>query len=116
MLRLHAAPDILNVTWQQRISVVLVYMSAVGLAAALLWRQSIIVAAVAAAGVTLLNLDFYKFFVARKGVWFALRAIPLHWLYFIYCGLALVAGVVVWLAERLRAPDASEPREPVARP
>lgn len=31
-----------------------------------------------------LNFDFYRFLYKKRGAWFALRAAPLHWLYFLY--------------------------------
>ena len=32
----------------------------------------------------LLNLDFYRFLKRKRGCFFVVRAIPLHWLYFLY--------------------------------
>jgi glycosyltransferase involved in cell wall biosynthesis len=31
-----------------------------------------------------LNFEFYRFLYEKRGAWFALRALPLHWLYFLY--------------------------------
>ncbi len=41
-----------------------------------------------------LNARLYRFFTVRRGLIFALAAIPLHWLSFIYGGVAFVAGLV----------------------
>jgi hypothetical protein len=45
--------------------------------------------------VTLIHLDFYRFFMRRRGVWFTLRIVPLHWLYFVYCGLCVMLGTAL---------------------
>lgn len=39
------------------------------------------------------NRDFYSFLRRRRGVAFALGAVPLHWLYFAYSSLALCVGL-----------------------
>ncbi len=53
-----------------------------------------------------LNFDFYRFFAARHGVWFALRVVPLHWLYFCYCGFSVVCGALLhYLDYLLDYPD-----------
>ena len=41
------------------------------------------------AGLCVLNVNLYRFFARQRGVWFAVRVLPLHWLYFWYCGLAV---------------------------
>jgi GT2 family glycosyltransferase len=50
-------------------------------------------------GLLLLNRDFYGFLLRSRGLWFTLRAIPLHWLYYFYSS---VTFVLVNLAFRLR--------------
>ena len=40
------------------------------------------------------NHDFYRFLAARRG-WFTLRAVPLHWLYFGYCGFCVAWGTLL---------------------
>lgn len=45
------------------------------------------VAAIVAA-LLALNLDLYRFLLSKRGVWFTLRAIPLHWLYYFYSSAA----------------------------
>ena len=37
-----------------------------------------------------LNYSFYRFLAEKRGIGFALKAIPLHWLYFLYSGLAFL--------------------------
>ncbi len=92
MLRAGAMANTLNVKPAQRASVALVGLTCLSLLAALSWPKTLIAAAVFALVVTALNFDFYRFFAARSGIWFALRVAPLHWLYFIYCGFSVVLG------------------------
>ncbi len=40
------------------------------------------------------NRDFYTFLAQKRGVWFAIKAMPWHWLYFLYSGLSFIVGVV----------------------
>ncbi len=39
------------------------------------------------------NARFYTFLVRKQGMWFALRAIPIHWLYFIYSCVGFALGL-----------------------
>jgi hypothetical protein len=52
-----------------------------------------------------LNADLYRFFARKGGLGFAVGAIGLHALYFLYSSLtfALIAGLV-WLARHRLAP------------
>jgi hypothetical protein len=55
------------------------------------------VSAAAAAIVVVINHRFYRFLAARRGWFFAVRAVPLHLLYFVYSGAAFVAGCALAL-------------------
>ncbi|MFN8624529.1 MAG: glycosyltransferase family A protein [Candidatus Binatia bacterium] len=57
----------------------------------------------AAALLLVLNRDLYRFFARKRGLWFALRAVPMHWLYYGYCGVAVIAGLGLHLLDRLGA-------------
>jgi hypothetical protein len=52
--------------------------------------------------VTLLNLDLYSFYLKQRGLWFTLRVIPMHWVYFFSCGLSAVGGTLLHLFEQHR--------------
>ncbi|HEX9659242.1 MAG TPA: glycosyltransferase [Rhodothermales bacterium] len=95
MLRAGEVVNTLNVTYSQRLSVVLVHLTPVALLAALWSPWALILVAGLVLAVTALNLDFYRYFADRRGLWFAVRVVPLHWLYFVYCGLCVVAGTVL---------------------
>ena len=44
----------------------------------------------------LLNLALYRFFASKRGWPFAIRTVPMHLLYFLYSGLAMVTGVALF--------------------
>jgi len=86
MLRERHIPNDLNVQWNQRVSVALAYLA---LPMVLVyWPATVGFLAVVLA----LNHRFYRFLGRRRGVVFAVRAVPLHWLYFIYSGAAFLAA------------------------
>ena len=50
--------------------------------------------AIAAAILLLLNAPLYKFFLAKRGLWFTIRAVPWHWAYFTYAtGTFILASI-----------------------
>lgn len=95
MLRAGSITKTLNVKPVQRVSVMLAYLTALVLLASIWWPQALLGAAALALGVTGLNLDFYRFFGKRSGLWFAVRVVPLHWFYFYYCGFCFVWGALL---------------------
>jgi len=116
-LMLRSGKDVktLNVTWSQRLSVALVFAACLLVVIAIWWKWAWAGAAAAAVGVTLLNIDLYRFFVSRCSLWFAARVLPLHWLYFVCCGVSILFGTVRYYASGDRAsgrqlPSRSSPR------
>lgn len=95
MLRAGEVPNSLNITTSQRVSVLLAYLTPVALVAALWWPVLLVVAVGLAVTVDLLNWKFYRFFFDRSGLLFTLRVVPLHWLYFYYCGLSFACGTAL---------------------
>jgi GT2 family glycosyltransferase len=95
MLRAGALADTLNVKGTQRLSVALVYLLVLSMVAAAWWQGAWIGVVLLALVVAVLNYDFYRFFTARKGLWFTLRVVPLHGLYFGYCGFCVVWGMLL---------------------
>lgn len=108
MLRTRNMPTDLNVTHTHRASVVLAVLATLILAAlaigsvvspsgfvtapvGVLTAGALLVTCVS---LLLLNLDVYRFFARKRGVAFALRAIPLHWLYYVYCAVGVVIAIV----------------------
>ncbi len=39
-----------------------------------------------------INQDLYLFFKRKRGLWFAIKVIPWHWLYYFYSGIAFMIG------------------------
>jgi glycosyltransferase involved in cell wall biosynthesis len=86
MVRERNIPNDLNIQSSQRISVVLTYLAA--LVAPFYWPASIIFLPI----VIVLNHRFYRFLARKRGIWFAIRALPLHLAYFLYSGASFVVG------------------------
>ena len=87
ILARHRMPDDLNLRTSQRLSVALMGGALAGLVP--FPPISIVLLAV----LTGLNWHFYSFLASRRGWLFAWRAIPLHWLYFLYSGLGFAVGI-----------------------
>jgi GT2 family glycosyltransferase len=102
MLRVGAVPDTLNVKPLQRVCVALAYLTALTMASALWFPAAWVAAVLLICVVTALNRDFYRYMASKRGWWFALRVIPLHWLYFGYCGICFVAGAALYYARDAR--------------
>ncbi|HXJ42063.1 MAG TPA: glycosyltransferase family 2 protein, partial [Bryobacteraceae bacterium] len=90
ILRTRSMPDDLNVRWSQRLSVALAFLLAVAI-----WRANVM--AIAGCGLALgcLNVRYYFFLAERNGGWFALRAVPLHFLFHFYSGVAFLLGAAL---------------------
>ncbi len=58
----------------------------------------------------LLNWHVYRFFERKRGWWFAARAVPMHWLYYLYSGVTFCVCVVIHL---IHSPDPFPPRAKV---
>ncbi|MGB3297009.1 MAG: glycosyltransferase family 2 protein [Phormidesmis sp.] len=80
----------LNLKWNSRISVMLVYGLLLCALIAPWWHSALIIAALLGVALTFVNLPVYRFFRQKRGWLFALKAVPWHWLYFFYSGLAYV--------------------------
>lgn len=100
MLRAGKVPNALNVATAQRISVALVYLTAFAAAGAIWFPLAWAVAALFVLGVIALNWDFYRYIALQRSIWFTLRAVPLHWLYFGYCGFSVVWGALGFFISR----------------
>ena len=108
LLRQGRIPNDLNLRHSQRLSALL----AAGLpAAAALTAHSpgdiqlwVLVALGCVLGIVLLNLRFYLFLARAKTAFFALLAMPLHVLYYLYSGLAFAAGLLLHLGRGRNQP------------
>lgn len=59
-----------------------------------LWPRLLLMSLPAIALLIHFNRNFYTFLAEKRGGWFALKAMPWHWLYFLYSGLSFIVGVV----------------------
>jgi hypothetical protein len=82
------------------------------LLAGLMWPMVWAASVAVAAALLMLNWPLYLFFAARRGWMFALRAIPMHWLYYCYNGVSFAIGLAEHLREigRRRAPTRFRPQ------
>lgn len=84
----------LNLRFSDRASVVLAYSLLGTLLAASVWWTAFAIAAILILALLGFNMPVYRFFYRKCGFWFAIQAVPWHWLYYIYSGLAFAIGVV----------------------
>jgi GT2 family glycosyltransferase len=86
--------DDLNLKPSSRFSVLLTYAILGSLVTVYWWPGTLVVAAAASIALLALNASLYAFFVQKRGILFAARAVPCHWFYFVYSGLAFSIGVI----------------------
>jgi GT2 family glycosyltransferase len=83
----------LNLDSASRFSVALSFLLLAGiLASPLDWRW-LIISGMAGMIIVSLNAPFYRFLKNTRGSWFAMKAVPVHWFYFLYCGAAFGIGL-----------------------
>jgi GT2 family glycosyltransferase len=101
ILREGHMPNDLNLEVKQRATVALSLLAPVLVVGALLAPSAAIAALLAAAAVCalgatiVLDAPFYRFLASRRGVLFAIAAMPLHLLYHFYSGVAFGVGVAL---------------------
>ncbi len=113
MFRAGELANTLNVTPAQRFSVAVAYLAPAVLLAAIWWPPLLLLAVALFLTLTIVNFDFYRFFGRRTGLWFTLRVVPLHWLYFWYCGLSFGCGAVLHYRDRIFGNIGSTPMWPL---
>jgi glycosyltransferase involved in cell wall biosynthesis len=94
--------DDLNLRWSGRISVALAWLIVVALVTAWAWPRALAVVGLGAVALTWTNRSLYRFFLHKRGLSFTLQALPWHWLYFFYSGLAFALGAGGRAYERMR--------------
>ena len=70
----------------------LIYGILITSAAAGWWSKSLVVAVIFTLLLLAINLPLYRFFLVKRGLWFMIKAIPWHWVYYFYSGLAFAIG------------------------
>lgn len=84
----------LNLKWNSRVSVMLVYGLLLAVAIAPWHTSGLILASLLGIALAAINLPVYQFFRQKRGWLFAVQTVPWHWLYFFYSGLAYVVTLV----------------------
>lgn len=105
MLRQRSMPADLNVTVRHRISVAVTNLAFLALLLGLLvpaLRGAVAFGALSTMMALIgLNASFYRFLWRKRGLWFTVRALPLHWLYYLYCGVAVVVALAQYAMQEL---------------
>lgn len=95
----------LNLGNDQRLSLVVTYLLLLSLLLTPFVAQAGYAAAALAAVLFSLNISTYSFFVKRRGALFAIPAIGMHWLYFVYCGIAFWCGVALHTRDKIQGKE-----------
>ncbi len=91
----------LNLRLSNRLSVVLTYIFLLALGGIGWWLGSLAIVTGAILLLLWLNAPLYKFFWRKRGLWFAIKAIPWHWFYYFYGGLAFIIGLGRFLFKKV---------------
>jgi len=106
-------PQDLNLNYASRVSSLLVAVLLVGLLVLpfslggyIRVRPLILLPLLAAIAVALLylNLGVYRFFLRKRGWWFAARCVLAHWIYYLYSGVTFVLCLVLHVLHLLPSP------------
>jgi hypothetical protein len=100
MLRSGKIVKKLNLSILQRLSVGLVFLTCTLVILAIWWQWTLIFAAAAVIVVTLVNIELYRFLASRRGLWFAIKSVLPHWLYFGCCGVSVIVGTLRFYLSR----------------
>jgi glycosyltransferase involved in cell wall biosynthesis len=103
----------LNLDYTSRFSIIATYSLVLALGIALVLPGAIAAVALCALILVILNWPVYQFFGQKRGLWFALRTIPWHWLYYGYSGLGFILGTARYWWNRDRIPQ-RQPAYPMA--
>ena len=88
----------LNLQTSSRVSVVATYSLILCLLASIFYWVALIPSLLLIALLLYLNWDVYRFFYHKRGLVFALKVIPVHWLYYFYGGFSFALGTLLhWI-------------------
>ena len=86
----------LNLQTSSRISIVATYSLILCAFASIFSLAALVPGLLLGVLLLYLNWDVYRFFYRKRGIIFAIRVIPMHWLYYFYAGLSFVLGTVAY--------------------
>src|SRR4030067_1804609 len=101
MFRYNRFLNDLNLKSSSRFSVFIIFLFLLFISGSFWLRELLIPAGVSGLLLLILNFSLYRFFQKKRGVSFALKVIPLHWLYLLYSGLAFGLGTLLYKLEKL---------------
>ncbi|MCS6800636.1 MAG: glycosyltransferase [Chloroflexota bacterium] len=101
ILRTRRLPADLNLRPAERINALCATAGTAGLVLGPLWWPAAIIGIALLAATVFRSRRLYQFFAARRGVIFALRAVPLHLLYYLYSAASIGIGLGWHVRERL---------------
>ena len=90
----------LNLRSSTRLSVFLIFLFLLLISGSFWLGELLMFSLAALLFVIILNFPLYSFFKKKKGLWFALKVIPMHWLYLFYSGIAFGWGAILYKSER----------------
>lgn len=91
----------LNITVAYRLCVVLAYLVVMSLVAAWWWPGLLAAVPLLLGAIWFLDRPYYRFFVTRRGLPFALGWFPFHVLHHLCNGLSFVIGTALYLGQRV---------------
>lgn len=94
----------LNLSYTNRLSVVLVFLLIGNLAGSFIALELLGLAIASAISLLIINRNIYQFFYQKRGLVFSLRVIPWHWFYFLYGGIAFAYGTLRHFLSRFHLP------------
>lgn len=100
----------LNLQTHNRVSVVVLYGLLLSVLTGLVRQQALLVSLMLAVLLVWLNVRLYTFFYQKRGLFFLIRVIPLHWLYYFYNALSFVAGLGLYWQTQLKTESVPPPK------
>ena len=101
LLRVGSRQTDLNLTRRLRLSVLVSYVLAILLVASVVWAPALWLAAAALLTLIALNWQYYRYFARVRGLWFAARVVPLHFIHHLCNGVSFVAGTTLFHVRRV---------------
>lgn len=102
LLKYNQIVNDLNLNWQNRISVLLVYSLLLSILFSFFWQFGIFIVLIDVIFLLIINRKLYQFFREKKGFLFTLFAIFWHWFYYFYGGLGFLIGFIISKTDYLK--------------
>jgi glycosyltransferase involved in cell wall biosynthesis len=90
----------LNLNTSYRLCVVLAYLAVGSVLLGMLNAWYALASAPLLGSLVMLSRPYYTYFLRQRGIWFAVRVFPLHFLYHLYNGFSFATGTMLFLTNR----------------